>query len=94
MAQTEATAEVFWTALKALPRKEQQAVIRRVLQDDKLRRDLMDLAVIEERRAEPARPLREYLKLTRSPSRDTMFAQRRRTRGVGAARRKRSRVTG
>ena len=62
MTHTEATAEVFWTALKALPRKEQQAVIRRVVQDDKLRRDLMDLAIIEERRAEPARPLRQYLK--------------------------------
>ena len=62
MTQTDATAEVFWTALKALPRQEQQAVIRRVLRDGKLRRDLMDLAVIEERRAEPARPLRAYLK--------------------------------
>ena len=62
MTQTDATAEVFWTALKALSHKEQQAVIRRVPQDSRLRRDLMDLAVIEERRAESARPLRAYLK--------------------------------
>ncbi len=62
MIQTEATAEVFWTALKALPRKEQQAVLRRMLQDEKLRRDMMDLAVIEERRADPGRSLRAYLK--------------------------------
>jgi len=34
MTQTEATAEVFWTALKALPRKEQQAVLRRVIRDE------------------------------------------------------------
>lgn len=66
MTQAEATAEVFWMALKALPRREQQAVIRRVLRDDRLRRDLMDLAVIEERRAEPARPLREYVKASGS----------------------------
>jgi hypothetical protein len=66
MTQTEATAEIFWTALKALPRREQQAVIRRVLRDGQLRRDLMDLAVIEERRAEPARPVREYLKASGS----------------------------
>jgi hypothetical protein len=36
MTGLEATAEVFWTALKALPRKEQQAVLQRVLQDEKL----------------------------------------------------------
>jgi hypothetical protein len=61
MTELEATAEVFWTALKALPRKEQQAVLRRVLQDKKLRNDMMDLALIEERRTESARPLREVL---------------------------------
>ena len=65
MTQTEATAEVFWTALKALPRKEQQALLRRVVQDEKLRHDLVDLALIESRRAEPARPLRAYLKDSR-----------------------------
>jgi hypothetical protein len=32
-------------------------VLRRIVQSSRLRRDLMDLAVIEERRAEPARPL-------------------------------------
>ncbi len=62
MTQIEATAEVFWTALKALPRKERQAVLRRVVRDEKLRRDLMDMALIESRRGEPARPLRAYLK--------------------------------
>ncbi len=61
----EATAEVFWTALKALPRKEQQAVLRRVVQDEKLRHEMLDLALIEERRAEPARPLRDALKASR-----------------------------
>ena len=66
MTQAEATAEVFWMALKALPRREQQAVMRRVLRDDRLRRDLMDLAVIEERRAKPARPLRAYVKASGS----------------------------
>ena len=65
MTEAEATAEVFWTALKALSRKEQQAVLRRVVQDEKLRHDLIDLSVIEERRLEPARPLREYLARSR-----------------------------
>jgi hypothetical protein len=66
MMSQEATAEVFWTALKALSRKEQQAVLRRVVQDEKLRHDMLDLALIEERRAEPARPLRDTLKSSRA----------------------------
>ena len=61
MTKTEATAEIFWTAFKVLPRGERQAVIRRFVQDKTVRRDLMDLGVIESRRAEPSRPLREYL---------------------------------
>lgn len=61
MTKTQATAEVFWTAFKGLPRPERRAVIERMLQDKNLSRDLMDLAVIESRRGEPARPLRQYL---------------------------------
>lgn len=62
MTKVEATAEVFWTAFNVLPREDKQAVIQRILQDEHLRRDLMDLALLEERRDEPSRPLREYLK--------------------------------
>jgi len=65
MTKTEATAEVFWTAFKGLPRKEQQAVLQRVLRDKELRQDLMDLAVIQSRQAEPTRPLRDYVKDSR-----------------------------
>jgi hypothetical protein len=61
MIESEATAEIFWTAFKVLPKAEQQAVLRRLIQDQTLRRDLMDLSVIEERRDEPSRSLREYL---------------------------------
>lgn len=65
MTKTEATAEIFWAAFRGLPRQDQQAVLRRIVQSSRLRRDLMDLAVIEERRAEPAWPLREYLQKPR-----------------------------
>jgi hypothetical protein len=65
MTKTQATAEIFWTAFQVLPRKEQQAVLQRILKNKSLREDLIDLAVIESRRAEPARPLRAYLKETR-----------------------------
>jgi len=61
MTKTEATAEVFWMAFQGLPPDEKQAVIRLMLREESLRRDLLDLALIEERSAEPARPLREYL---------------------------------
>jgi len=62
MTKTEATAEVFWTAFNVLPAEEKRAVIQRIIRDENLRRDLMDLALMEERRNEPARPLHEYLK--------------------------------
>ena len=61
MTKVEATAEVFWTAFRVLSREEQQAVLRRMLQNQRLRHDLMDLALIEERMEEPERPLREFL---------------------------------
>jgi len=61
MTKIEATAEVFWTAFKVLPLEEKRAVLQRIIRDDNLRRDLMDLSIIEERRNEPGRPLREYL---------------------------------
>ena len=62
MTKTEATAEIFWTAFSVLPLEEKRAVIQRIIRDENLRRDLMDLSIIEERRDEPERPLREYLK--------------------------------
>ena len=62
MTETEATAETFWTAFKVLPQTEQQAFLRRLLKDNRLRHDLIDLAIIEERRDEPDRPMCDYLK--------------------------------
>ena len=62
MTTTQATAEVFWTAFKVLPVDEKRAVLQKIILDENLRRDLMDLSIIEERRHEPGRPLRDYLK--------------------------------
>ncbi len=64
MTEAKATAEVFWTAFKVLPRAEQQAILRRIVRDKNLRHDLIDQALIEERRDEQSRPLRDYLKET------------------------------
>lgn len=61
MSKTQATAEVFLTALRALSKKEREAVFARIADDAELREDLLDLALIAERRHEPSRPFREYL---------------------------------
>ncbi len=61
MTLVEANAQVFLTALRALPKKERQAVLCGIAEDDELREDLLDLAVLAERRDEPSRPFREYL---------------------------------
>ncbi len=56
-----ATADVFLTALKALPRAERDAVVVRIARDSEFARDIVDLALIAKRRHEPARPFRHYL---------------------------------
>jgi len=61
MTNTEATAEVFLLALKALPKQERDAVLVRIAKDKEFARDLLDLAVISGRLDEPSRPFREYL---------------------------------
>ncbi len=61
MTKTQATAEVFWTAFEALRPADKQAVLRRLLQDEAVRHDLLDLATIASRAGEPARPLDKYL---------------------------------
>ena len=56
-----ATADVFLTALKALPKAERDAVLVRIARDKALARDILDLALIARRRSEPSRPFRDYL---------------------------------
>ena len=68
MTESEATAEVFWTAFKGLPRVERHAILERILKDKNLRHDLMDLTIIENRRSEPERPFRDYLKQSKARS--------------------------
>ena len=56
-----ATADVFLTALKALPKTERDAVLVKIARDKAFARDILDLALIAKRRSEPARPFRRYL---------------------------------
>jgi len=61
MTTAEATSEVFWTAFRALPKKEREAVVGKMLKDKEFREDLIDIVIIEQRRKEPSRSLDEYL---------------------------------
>ena len=61
MTGIEAKAEVFLLALKSLPKEERDAVLVRIARDKEFAQDLLDLAVISDRRHEPSRPFREYL---------------------------------
>lgn len=56
-----ATADVFLTALKALPKGERDAVVVRIACDKAFARDILDLVLITERRGARSRPSREYL---------------------------------
>ena len=56
-----ATADVFLTALKALPKPERDAVVVRIARDKTFARDILDLALIADRQAERSRPFRKYL---------------------------------
>jgi hypothetical protein len=59
--KSKATAEVFFTAFKALPKEDRDEVLVRIAGDRSLRRDLLDLATIAERQQESSRPFHEYL---------------------------------
>jgi len=57
----ESRAEIYLMALESLSKTEKKAVITRLLEDDSLREDILDLALIKKRQGEPSRPFREYL---------------------------------
>lgn len=61
MSIPEATAEVFWTAFRALPKKEREAVVEKLLKDREFMEDLIDIVILEQRQNEPSRSLDEYL---------------------------------
>lgn len=48
MNANQATAEVFFTAFKALKSTEREAFIEKVVSDPSLREDIIDIALIEE----------------------------------------------
>jgi len=61
MTQSQATAEVFYTAFQALKKSEREAFINRLLEDEPLAEDLRYATVIEKRKTEPTVSLDDYL---------------------------------
>jgi hypothetical protein len=61
MTQPQATAEVFWTAFKAMKPKEREAFIGKLMTDKKLAEDLRYAAVIAKRKNDPTISLDDYL---------------------------------
>lgn len=61
MNAAQATAEVFWTAFQALSNHERDAFLEKLFNDQKLKEDLIDLTILEQRANEPARSLNDYL---------------------------------
>ena len=66
MTSLQATAEVFWQAFKVLPQGARREFLARLTRNQRLREDLLDLAVIESRRHEKSRPFSEYLSSRRA----------------------------
>ena len=61
MKTAQSRAEVYLMALESLSKNEKKAVITRLLEDESLREDILDLALIQQRQGESGRPFRDYL---------------------------------
>ena len=48
-------------ALESLSKAEKKAVITRLLEDESIREDILDIVLIQQRQGESSRPFREYL---------------------------------
>ena len=57
-----ASAEVFLTAFKTLPKKEQNVFLSEMLKDKQLREDLIDIAIAESRVKSRGRRFSSFLK--------------------------------
>ena len=62
MAPFQATAEIFMTAFKALPVKERNTFLTKLLNDNSLREDIVDVALAIKRSHEKTKPFRDFLK--------------------------------
>ena len=57
-----AAAEVFLTAFRTLPKREQNAFLSEILKDSNLREDVMDIAIAESRAKDKGRRFKDFLR--------------------------------
>lgn len=62
MTTKQATAEVFLTAFRALPKPEQNAFLFTIIKDHSFREDVIDLAIVVKRSTEKCKKLRTFVK--------------------------------
>jgi hypothetical protein len=62
MTSQQATAEVFMTAFRALPHKEQNTFLTAMVKDARLREDIIDLAIATTRSREKRTSFHAFLK--------------------------------
>lgn len=67
MTVNQATAEVFYTAFRALKSNEREAFFEKIMSDKKIREDLIDIALIEQAKKVKGKPVlaKEYFAIRR-----------------------------
>ncbi len=61
MKAAESRAEIYLMALQSLSKHEREIIFSRLLEDEKIREDIIDLVTIYTRKKEPSRPFKQYL---------------------------------
>lgn len=61
MNSLEAKAEIFSMAFKSMSKEEKDIVLKKLLEDKEFRGDIIDIALIEQRRNEPSYSFDDYL---------------------------------
>ncbi len=54
--------EVFLTAFKTMPKKEQEYLSQQIVKDSRLREDIIDIAMAENEPKDKGRSIQEFLK--------------------------------
>lgn len=61
MTTIQAKAEIFLTAFSAMPKSEQNAILFGLIHNNRIREDIIDLAIAETRACQSSRPFRNFL---------------------------------
>ena len=60
MGSTQSKADIYLMALESLSAADKKKIIARLLEDEKIREDILDVALIQQRQGESTRPFRNF----------------------------------